>query len=34
VLDGKLDDLGTYNRSLNGSWSVDGRTGTFSITRQ
>jgi hypothetical protein len=34
VLEGKLDDLGTYNRSLNGSWSVDGRAGTFSITRQ
>lgn len=34
VLDGKLDDLGTYNRSLTGRWSVDGRAGTFSITRQ
>lgn len=34
VLDGKIDDLGTYNRSINGSWSVDGRSGTFSITRQ
>ena len=34
ILDGKIDDLGTYNRSINGSWSVDGRAGTFSITRQ
>lgn len=34
VIDGKLDDLGTYNRSLTGSWNVDNKPGTFSITRQ
>lgn len=34
VIDGKLDDLGTYNRSLAGTWTVDGKQGTFSITRQ
>ena len=33
-IDGKLDDLGTYNRSLAGSWNVDKKPGTFSITRQ
>jgi hypothetical protein len=34
VIDGKLDDLGTYNRSLAGSWNVGAEHGTFSITRQ
>jgi hypothetical protein len=34
VIDGKLDDLGTYNRSLAGSWKVGNEQGTFSITRQ
>ena len=34
VIDGKIDDLGTYNRSLAGSWNVDAKKGTFSITRQ
>jgi hypothetical protein len=34
VIDGKLDDLGTYNRSLAGSWNVGAEEGTFSITRQ
>jgi hypothetical protein len=34
VIDGKLDDLGTYNRSLAGSWNVGDEKGTFSITRQ
>ena len=34
VIDGKLDDLGTYNRSLAGSWNVGDEQGTFSITRQ
>ena len=34
VIDGKLDDLGTYNRSLAGSWNVGAEQGTFSITRQ
>jgi len=34
VIDGKLDDLGTYNRSLAGSWNAGDEKGTFSITRQ
>jgi hypothetical protein len=34
VIDGTLDDLGTYNRSLAGSWKVGTEQGTFSITRQ
>jgi hypothetical protein len=34
VIDGKLDDLGTYNRSLAGTWNVGDEKGTFSITRQ
>lgn len=34
VIDGKIDDLGTYNRSIAGTWTVDGRPGNFSITRQ
>ena len=34
VIDGKLDDLGTYNRSIAGSWNVGDEQGTFSITRQ
>ena len=34
VIDGKLDDLGTYNRSLAGTWNVGNEKGTFSITRQ
>jgi hypothetical protein len=34
VIDGKLDDLGTYNRSLAGSWNAGAEQGTFSITRQ
>ena len=34
VINGKLDDLGTYNRTLAGSWQVGTAAGTFSITRQ
>jgi hypothetical protein len=34
VIDGKIDDLGTYNRSLAGTWNVGATKGTFSITRQ
>lgn len=34
VIDGKIDDLGTYNRSIEGSWKVGNQQGTFSITRQ
>ena len=34
VIDGKIDDVESYNRSIAGTWRVDGREGTFSITRQ
>ncbi len=34
VIDGKIDDLGTYNRSIVGTWNAGGVKGDFSITRQ
>ena len=34
VIDGKIDDLGTYNRSIVGTWNVGAIKGDFSITRQ
>ncbi len=34
TIDGVLDDLGTYNRSIEGSWITGNVSGTFSITRQ
>jgi hypothetical protein len=34
VIDGTIDDLGTYNRSIVGTWTVGGTKGDFSITRQ
>ena len=34
VIDGKTDDLGTYNRSIIGTWNVGTVKGDFSITRQ
>jgi hypothetical protein len=34
VIDGTIDDLGTYNRSIAGTWSVGAVKGDFSITRQ
>ena len=34
VIDGKIDDLGTYNRSIIGTWNAGGVKGDFSITRQ
>jgi hypothetical protein len=34
VIDGTIDDLGTYNRSIAGTWNVGNIKGTFSITRQ
>lgn len=34
VIDGKIDDLGTYNRSIAGTWNAGAIKGTFSITRQ
>ena len=34
TIDGSIDDLGTYNRTIAGTWNVDGKPGDFSITRQ
>ena len=34
VIDGTIDDLGTYNRTLAGTWQVGSQSGDFSITRQ
>jgi len=34
VIDGKIDDLGTYNRSIVGTWNAGATKGDFSITRQ
>lgn len=34
VIDGKIDDLGTYNRSIIGTWNAGAIKGDFSITRQ
>jgi len=34
VIDGTIDDLGTYNRSIAGTWNVGSVKGDFSITRQ
>ena len=34
VIDGTIDDLGTYNRSIIGTWISGGVKGDFSITRQ
>ena len=34
VIDGKIDDLGTYNRSIIGTWNSGATKGDFSITRQ
>ena len=34
TVDGVIDDLGTYNRTLAGSWNVGTTKGDFSITRQ
>jgi len=33
-VEGTIDDLGTYNRTLAGSWNVGNTQGDFSITRQ
>ena len=33
-VEGTIDDLGTYNRTLAGTWKVNGQSGDFSITRQ
>lgn len=34
VIDGTIDDLGTYNRTIAGTWNVGAVKGDFSITRQ
>ena len=34
VIDGKIDDLGTYNRSIAGTWNAGSTKGDFKITRQ
>jgi len=34
VIDGKIDDLGTYNRSIAGTWNAGNVKGEFKITRQ
>jgi hypothetical protein len=34
VIDGTIDDLLAYNRTIAGTWRVGAREGTFSITRQ
>jgi hypothetical protein len=34
VIDGKIDDIGTYNRTIAGTWKAGGATGNFSVTRQ
>ena len=34
TIDGSIDDLGTYNRTLTGTWRVGDQPGDFSITRQ
>lgn len=34
VIDGAIDDLGSYNRGIAGTWKVNGQPGDFSITRQ
>jgi hypothetical protein len=34
VIDGTIDDLGTYNRSIAGTWTSGAVKGDFSITRQ
>lgn len=33
VIDGKLDNLGSYNRTLTGTWSHGAVKGDFKITR-
>ena len=33
VIDGKLSNLGSYNRSLSGTWTAGSTKGDFKITR-
>ena len=34
IIDGTIDDIGTYNRTIAGTWNVGDTEGDFSITRQ
>ena len=33
VVDGKLDNIGSYNRTITGTWTEGSMTGDFKITR-
>ena len=33
LADGKLDDLGSWHRTLSGTWTRAGAKGTFKLTR-
>lgn len=33
VIDGKLDDIGSYNRTITGTWTQGSAKGDFKITR-
>lgn len=33
VIEGKLDNIGSYNRTITGTWSEDGMTGELKLTR-
>lgn len=33
VIDGKLDNLGSYNRTIAGTWSQGARKGEYKVTR-
>jgi hypothetical protein len=33
AVDGKLDDIGSYHRTITGTWTEGGMTGDFKITR-
>jgi hypothetical protein len=34
VIEGQLEDIGSYNRSIEGSWTQDGVDHAFKITRE
>jgi len=34
VADGRLEDLGSYHRTLSGAWHQGSATGTFKLTRE
>jgi hypothetical protein len=34
VADGKLDDLGSYHRTISGTWRQGAATGDFKLTRE